>query len=84
MSSNSIYVASEIVNKIVSITPITTKYTPISKNKGVPKCSMIGNGRSDQTPVKKGKSRKIGKIPVKIHNDKPIGIRNPGKYLKID
>jgi len=64
---------------IVKAAPITTRYTPRSKNNADPIAPMTGIGFSAQIPVIKGKSEKtIGEIPLKKATKRPKGIRNPG------
>lgn len=59
---------------MVSVTPITTKYTPASKKSAVPTEPITAIGVSNQSPVIKGFPKKIGNKPLRIDNDNPIGI----------
>ena len=59
---------------MVSVTPITTKYTPASKKSAVPTDPITAIGVSNQSPVIKASPEKTGNKPLKIDKDNPIGI----------
>lgn len=70
-----------MVNKIVNTTPITTKYTPKSKIKAVPKAPITTTDSANQTPVINGSPINVGSKPLKKAIISPVGIRYMGLYL---
>lgn len=68
-----------MVNRMVSTTPITTKYTPISKNKAVPTAPITATDSANHTPVITGKPIKTGIIALMMDMDRPKPIRRIGE-----
>lgn len=64
---------------MVNTTPITTKYTPISKNKAVPTAPITGTDSANHTPVITGNPTKTGSIALRIDKDRPIPIKRMGE-----
>lgn len=72
-----------MVNKIVNTTPITTKYTPKSKNSDEPIIPINGMGSSSHRPVIGGYPNNIGAHMLKAEVANPIGISDNGFRFKI-
>lgn len=69
---------------MVSVEPITTKYTPMSKKSAEPTIPISCSGSSYQSPVITGKPTSQGLMADKMQIASPIGMRYLGFNFTID
>ena len=72
-----------MVNKIVKTTPMTTRYTPISKNSAEPIIPITGIGSSNHSPVIGGRPKSNGVVTLRAEVANPNGIKDIGLYRSI-
>src|SRR5690606_8817085 len=67
-----------MVNNMVSTTPITTRYTPKSKNSAVPNEPTMGYFPSNHIPVIGGSPNNMGRITLAPEMPNPMGSSDKG------